>query len=100
MVIPVMNREQVALWAPSKINAMLDRLDRLNRKLVDRFIAEGRGHERPSETWQLDDPLAQEYKRISRSQDVLRDEISHRYGPGAPSRLPSSFRVKTIGRRG
>lgn len=90
-VIPVVQAEVVARWAPAKINGMLDRLRKLSSVLTDEFIAAGRGHERASETWQFDDPLAERYKAISRSQDVLRNEIERRYGPGAPSRLPRGF---------
>ncbi len=86
-----MHAEAVALWPPSKINAMLDRLAKISSALTDEFIAAGRGHETASETWKLDDPLAERSKAIHRSQSVLRNEIERRYGPGAPSRLPRGF---------
>lgn len=92
--IPSPTSEEIATWPASKINTTLDRLDKLNSTLVDEFIAAGRGHETPSETWKLNDPLAERYKRISRAQDTLRNEIRSRYGPGAPSRLPRGFNAR------
>lgn len=81
-----------AQMTAGQINKELDRLDKLSSKLTDEFIAAGRGYERPSETWKLNDPLAERYKQISSAYSDLRSEISRRYGPGAPSRLPRGFR--------
>lgn len=75
----------------SQINNELDRLDAKRSKLNDEFIAAGRGNERASETAKLTDPLATRYNEVSDRQDTLRNEISLRYGPGAPSRLPRGF---------
>lgn len=73
----------------SEINRSLDRLDKAGSMLTDVFIAEGRGYELPSETFKSDDPLALLYKLLHNARSVLRGEISRRYGPGAPSRLPT-----------
>lgn len=89
MKIPVVTAEEVATWPASKINSMLDRLRRLDSKLTDQFITAGRGHETASEIHMKSDPLAQEARKIFQARMVLDVEIYRRYGPGAPSRLPS-----------
>lgn len=71
-------RGDVHEMTASTINHTLDRLDKASSTLTDVFIAEGRGYERPSETFQLHD-----------ARTVLRNEVARRYGPGAPSRLPT-----------
>lgn len=74
-----------------EINKALDRLDKIGSKLTDEFIAAGRGHELPSETFKKDDPLAKRYIENANARSRLRAEIAARYGPGAPSRLPRGF---------
>ena len=76
----------------SEVNRSLDRLDKARSMLTDVFIAEDRGYETPSETFKLSDPLSLLYRRIHDARAVLRYEISRRYGPGAPSRLPTRRR--------
>lgn len=78
----------------SKINDQLDRLDRALSLLTDVFIASGRGEELPSETFELDDPLAILYRRAHNVRSVLSGEVSRRYGPGAPGRLPTRRRKR------
>ena len=73
----------------SVINHNLDRVDKAGSELTDIFIEEGRGYEKPSETFQLSDPLATLYKQLHDARTLLRNEIDRRYGPGAPSRLPT-----------
>lgn len=72
-----------------EINKEMDRLDARRSKVNQAFIAAGRGHETPNETQRKTDPLAREWNAIADRQSALRIEISHRYGPGAPSRLPT-----------
>lgn len=74
-----------------EINRELDRLDARRSRNTEAFIRAGRGHERPSEYLLKDDRLSQEARAISDRQSALRSEISRRYGPGAPSRLPRGF---------
>lgn len=81
----------VPCMTPSEINKALDRADRVSSKMTDEFIAVGRGHERPSETWKLNDPLAQRWKALSNIRSELHREVERRYGPGAPRRLPRGF---------
>ena len=76
------------------INRSLDRLDEAGSLLTDVFIAEDRGYELPSETFQLSDPLATLYQQLHNAHTLLRNEISRRYGPGAPSRLPLGRRPR------
>ena len=73
----------------SVINTYLDRLDVASATLTDIFIDEGRGLELPSETFRMSDPLALLYQRTSNLRSMLRNEISRRYGPNAPRRLPT-----------
>lgn len=81
----------VECMTAGEINKALDRLDRERDKLNTAFIDAGRGHERPSETMTKSDPLAEDYKRLSNTRSAVEREISRRYGPGAPSRLPKGF---------
>ena len=82
-------RGDVHEMTASTINHTLDRLDKASGALTDVFIAEGRGYERPSETFELRDPLALLYVQLHDARTVLRNEVARRYGPGAPSRLPT-----------
>lgn len=81
-------KKTVECMTAGEINKTLDRLDTVRSKLNDEFIATGRGHETPAETMKMDDPLARRWKVHSNEASALRFEISRRYGPGAPSRLP------------
>lgn len=83
----------VATWPASKINAALDRLDKLSSANTDDFINAGRGHERPSEYLRADrtDPLSRRAQELYSAESAIRYEINRRYGPGAPSRLPRGF---------
>lgn len=90
--------EDLSTLTPSEINRRLDRLDKASSKVTDEFIAAGRGHELPSETYRMTDPLALKSNRIAAEYAALRNEISRRYGPGAPSRMPARVR-KTVGKR-
>lgn len=75
-----------------QINAELDRLDVEHGRLLDRFIDAGRGSEREQETTakaKEGDRLAIAWVEIRDRYANLRIEILTRYGPGAPSRLPS-----------
>ena len=91
MKIPRVTYDEVAAWPASKINAMVDRFDRLSSRNADAFIAAGRGHERPSDYMDKDDALSREARSIFSARSVLRQEIERRYGPGAPSRLLRGF---------
>jgi hypothetical protein len=72
-----------------EINRALDQIDAKRSRLTDRFIAQGRGNETADETWKKSDPLAREWQALGNRYGDLRNEIALRYGPGAPSRLPS-----------
>lgn len=74
-----------------EINLELDALDVKRARLVEKFVAAGRGHETPSETRTKSDPLALEWIAATDRSDALRREIDRRYGPGAPPRLPRGF---------
>ena len=81
-------KKTVECMTAGEINKALDRLDKVRSALNDEFIAVGRGYETPSETMKMNDPLAERWKQHSEAARELRFEISRRYGPGAPSRLP------------
>lgn len=82
-------RGDVGELTPSQINRYLDRLDKASSLLTDVFIEVGRGDELFSETMRLNDPLALLCQRIFDNRTMLRNEVSRRYGPNAPSRLPT-----------
>lgn len=86
-----MTREQIEGMGAAEINKFLDALDKESSAITDEFIAAGRGSERPSETLKMTDPLALRYIQNWKDADLLRDEVSRRYGPGAPRRLPRGF---------
>lgn len=86
-----MATKPVSEMTAGEINKALDKLDRASSILGDRFIEAGRGHEKPTETWKLDDPLAREFKKLSSERSALHNEMERRYGPGVPSRLPRGF---------
>lgn len=74
-----------------EINKALDKLDKWSSANTVKLIEAGRGRELSSETMQLSDPLALEYQAIMKERQKYQLEISLRYGPGAPSRLPKGF---------
>lgn len=83
-----------------QINAALDRLDQINTRLVDAFIAAGRGRWRASEIYEAakrGDGMSVEQVAVWDRGHVLRNEIQRRYGPGAPSRLPRGFGPRSRG---
>jgi hypothetical protein len=84
-------KKSAAEMSAAEINKALDRLDVRQSKNTDRFIEAGRGHERPNEYLEKDDPLSREARDIWEQQSALRYEIERRYGPRAPSRLPRGF---------
>ena len=78
-----------AAMTAAEINKELDKLNEQDSTLGSLMIEGGRGYERPSEYLKMTDPLAMELrKNFDRRQD-LRIEISMRYGPNPPSRLPT-----------
>lgn len=79
----------IAKMTPGQINKSLDRADQASELLTDVFIEVGRGSETPSETMMGVDPLSRQYQRLVMARSILTDEISRRYGPGAPRRLPT-----------
>lgn len=78
-----------ATMTAGAINRELDKLEARDSILTRRMIDAGRGHERPSDYRHKTDPTSAEMNRISERRMRLQIEIGSRYGPGAPSRLPS-----------
>lgn len=87
----VLTRELVESMGAAEINKSLDALDKESSAITDEFIAAGRGSERPWDIVKMTDPLALRYIQNWKDADLLRDEITRRYGPGAPRRLPRGF---------
>jgi hypothetical protein len=81
-----------ATMTAGAINKELDKLDERSSMLTRMMIDAGRGHERPSEYLKMSDPLSSELRSLFGRQSDLRVEISMRYGPGAPRRLPTGDR--------
>lgn len=71
----------------SELNRSLDKIDAATEKLNDAFITAGRGHERPTETSQKADILAERAKAIWDLHHRARSEVVHRMGYSA-HRLP------------
>jgi hypothetical protein len=78
-----------ASMTAAEINKELDKLNEQDSTLGSLMIAAGRGYERPSEYLKMTDPLAMELRKNSDRRQALRIEISLRYGPSPPSRLPT-----------
>lgn len=78
-----------AAMTAAEINKELDKLNSQDSALGDLMIAVGRGYERPSEYLKLTDPLSMELRKNADRRLALRVEISVRYGPNPPSRLPT-----------
>lgn len=73
----------------SQINKTKDKNREESRKINDELIESGRGSEKFTESVTKTDSLA--IRRIENSEESedIQDEISARYGPGAPSHLPT-----------
>lgn len=86
---PAVTYETVSRMTAGQINKELDKIDKqrsdVNRQLIDA----GYGHLRMSEISGLDHPLARREEDLYDKYMILRREVDRRYGPGAPSRLPS-----------
>lgn len=67
---------------PGKINKELAALFAKRSKLNQTFIDAGRGYEKPTETWQKDDPLALEFKALQGRINDLQHEVTLHMGPG------------------
>lgn len=78
-----------AAMTAAEINRELDKLEGQSSTLGSLMIEAGRGHERPSEYLRMTDPLAMELRSNSDRRYALRIEISQRYGPNPPARLPT-----------
>lgn len=91
---PGVKRVRVAVKDPramtaGEINRELDKLDAGASVLNSRLIEAGRGSEKYSETMAKTDPLALAWQEVQLRIKDLRWEITQRYGPDAPSRLPA-----------
>jgi hypothetical protein len=78
-----------SVMGAAEINKELDKLGKQNSALGQLMIDTGRGYERPSEYLRLTDPLALELRKNADRRQALRIEISRRYGPDHPARLPA-----------
>lgn len=87
--VKLLTQDDVERMTAGQINKALDRLEKESSKITDELIAAGRGNQRPSEMRNLTDPLSLRYWSVASQQQLLRDEVTARYGPGAPHRLPT-----------
>jgi hypothetical protein len=72
----------------SEINKALDRVERAQSKIAQKFIAKGRGNERPMDWLWKADLLSQSAQKAYDEYKQLRREVERRYGPNPPHRLP------------
>jgi hypothetical protein len=86
----ISTKEPAAMTA-AEINKELDKLNEQDSTLSSLMIEAGRGYERPSEYLKMTDPLVMELRKNSDRRQALRIEISLRYGPNPPSRLPTGW---------
>ena len=84
-----LTQEQVERLGAAAINKALDSLKKKESNLISALIDAGFGRVGFQQILKTDHPVAQQYAQVNRQIGFLRDEIARRYGPGAPSRLPT-----------
>ena len=75
----------------SELNKEYDKINKLQSKLTDEFIAAGRGHELPSVIRHQTDPLSIRHQELNKKYDAVRSEMQLRYGPSLIGHLPKGF---------
>lgn len=79
-----------ATMTPNNINKELGALFEKSSELNQAFIDAGRGYEKPSETWQKQDPLALQFRALHDRIRMLQNEVTRHMGPGY-SEFPISW---------
>ncbi len=82
----------VSTMSAREINNELDKIDKAHSELTDDLINQGHGHIPIQQLMEKDIPAAKQYKELFNRREHLRNEIAKRYGPSAPSRLPTHKR--------
>lgn len=77
-----------AVMSAAEINRELDRLDAQDSALGDEIIAAGLGHVLLLDLLKMEGELPTRARAIFDRRHDLRHEITARYGPNAPARLP------------
>ena len=86
---PVRLSELVADMQPAQLTRALAKARAESDAICDALIAAGRGHERPSETRTLADPLALRWQANARTLDTLNAEHARRMEwHGSLKRIP------------
>lgn len=82
-----MNTDPITMTA-GQINKELDKLDVLDSANTTAMIAAGLGNEKYTQSVYSENPLSRQRVALAERRAALRYEITQRYGPEAPSRLP------------
>jgi hypothetical protein len=70
--------ESASTLPPNKLRDAIDQVSQLSAVICQEFINCGRGHERPSETIKLSDPLALRWKENAERSFILNNERRER----------------------
>lgn len=92
------SRKNTETMTGAELNRELDRLDRERIAVVDALIKAGRGDESFSDIAKKSDTLSRRWQAESARRADVRAEITRRYGPDAPSRLPRGFHAAKASR--
>lgn len=94
----VQDAEDPAQMGGAAINRELEKIRQLESKLTNKFIAAGRGNERPSEYLTKSDTLALEARALFDRKSALLYEAKRRYGPDFTIGMKLSGPIKSYGR--
>ena len=81
--------KDVSAMTAGELNKALDSLDKKDSKVNAELIASGRGNELYQDVLKKSDALSKKATANYVRRMELRREIDSRYGPGAPSRMPT-----------
>lgn len=74
-----------------ELNKEYEKYRKISSDLTTQFIKEGRGNERPSETFHKTDPLSQKYIAVSDKLSDLHNELERRFGPDVRFPIPANL---------
>ncbi len=67
-----------AAMSETQLRKALARIDKESSAMCDEFIAAGRGYEKPTDTWKLNDPLALRWKAMLEAHGPIQVERDRR----------------------
>lgn len=78
MTIKFPSIDKLEILTRAELLKRKDKIDQIHGLLIDEFIAQGRGHELPSETLNKTDALSETFKRYEQASRALRWEMERR----------------------